>query len=68
MLMKKQFAEEVEGALDVMRTTGEESLRDGMVSRQTLDAAAHICMANDLMSTTNAYWNKERSCGGDQPS
>lgn len=68
MLLTRQFPEQVKGVLDAVRTAGEEVVRNRKISPQTLEAAAaDICSVKDLMSTANAYWDRELSRGGDRP-
>jgi multimeric flavodoxin WrbA len=68
VLMKSKYPERVKQVLDAIRSAGEELARTGTISPATLGAAAaDICTTRELMTTANAYWDREISLSDDQP-
>jgi multimeric flavodoxin WrbA len=68
VVMKKKYPERVKQVLDAIRSAGEELARTGTISPATLEAAAaDICTTEELLTTANAYWDREISLSEDQP-
>lgn len=68
VLLTRKYPDKVREVLDAVRSAGEELVKFGRVSAETLEAAARdICTPEELMRTANAYWDRELGGSGDQP-
>ncbi len=68
VLLTKKYPDRVRKVLDAIRMAGEELVKLGSVTNQTVqNAADDVCTPEELMSTANAYWDREVGGPADEP-
>ena len=68
VLLTRKYPERVRQVLDFARMAGEELVKLGSVTATTLQAVAEdICTPEELMTTANAYWDRELGGPADEP-
>jgi putative NADPH-quinone reductase len=68
VLLTKKYPDRVRGVLDAVRMAGEELVTLGSATAGTLQAvAADICTQEELMTSANAYWDRELGGPADEP-
>ncbi len=60
ILLSRKYPEQIHSVLGAARKAGAELVSAGVVSKETLTAAAaDICSPEELMATANSYWDRE---------
>ncbi len=68
LLLTRKYPERIRSVMDAVRKAGQEVVADGKVSPEALaQAAEDICSSEELMTTANAYWDRELADSGDSP-